>query len=113
MTATLRDAAGVTLATLFSEDKRAGRHTSAQRDDGRYTIVITARSPNAREVRSEVAIVIDRTLAAFKTETPAVSPNGDRRNEEFAVTFVLASPVNAKLRILRGSRTVAMPFEAR
>jgi hypothetical protein len=115
VTATLRDVSGVTLATLFSEDKRAGRHTfrfSAQGiPDGRYTIVITARSPNAREVRSEVAIVIDRTLAAFKTETPAVSPNGDRRNEELAVTFVLASPVSAKLRILRGSHTVATPFE--
>jgi N-acetylmuramoyl-L-alanine amidase len=115
VTATLRDVAGVTLATLFSEDKRAGRHTfkfSAQGiPDGRYTIAITARSPNSREVRSEVAIVIDRTLAAFRTEAPAVSPNGDRRNEELAVTFVLASPVNAKLKVLRGSRTVATPFE--
>ena len=115
VTATLRDVAGVTLATLFSEDKRAGRQTfkfSAQGiPDGRYTIVITARTPNAREVRSDVAIVVDRTLAAFKTETPAVSPNGDRRNEELAVTFVLASPVTAKLRIVRGSRTLATPFE--
>jgi hypothetical protein len=115
VTATLRDAAGVTLATLFSEDKRAGRHTfrfSAQGiPDGRYAIVITARTPNAREVRSEVPIVIDRTLAALKAVTPAVSPNGDRRNEELAVTFVLATPATAKLRIVRGSRTVATPFD--
>jgi hypothetical protein len=115
VTATLRDAAGVTLATLFTENKRAGRHTfrfSAQGvPDGRYTIVITARAPDAREVRSEVAIVIDRTLAAVKTVAAAVSPNGDGRNEELAVTFVLASPVTAKLRIMRGSRIVATPFE--
>ena len=115
VTATLRDAAGVTLATLFSGDRRAGRHSfrfSAQGiQDGRYTIVITARAPDAREVRSEVAIVIDRTLAAVKTVAAAVSPNGDRRNDELAVTFVLASPVTAKLRIMRGSRTVATPFE--
>jgi hypothetical protein len=115
VTATLRDASGVTLATLFSEAKRAGRHTfrfSAQGiPDGRYTIVITARAPDAREVRSEVAIVIDRTLAALKTVAAAVSPNGDRRNDELAVTFVLTTPVTAKLRIMRGSRTVATPFE--
>jgi hypothetical protein len=115
VTATLRDAAGVTLATLFTENKRAGRHTfrfSAQGvPDGRYTIVITARAPDAREVRSEVAIVIDRTLAAVKTVAAAVSPNGDGRNEELVVSFVLASPVTAKLRIMRGSRIVATPFE--
>ena len=115
VTATLRDVSGVTLATLFTEDKRAGRHTfrfSAQGiPDGRYTIAITARTTTGREVRSEVPIVVDRTLAAVKTQTPAVSPNGDRRNEELAVTFVLASPVTAKLRIVRGSRTVATPFE--
>ena len=114
VTATLRDVGGVTLATLFTEDKRAGRHTfrfSAQGiPDGRYTIAITARTTNGREVRSEVPIVVDRTLAAVRAATPAVSPNGDRRNEELAVTFVLASPVTAKLRIVRGSRTVATPF---
>jgi hypothetical protein len=115
VTAVLRDSAGTTLATLFSEDKRAGRHTfrfSAQGiPDGRYTVVITARAPNASEVRSSVAIVVDRTLAAVRTTTAAVSPNGDRRNEELVVNFVLASPVTAKLRIVRGSRTVATPFE--
>jgi hypothetical protein len=114
VTATLRDEFGQTLATLFSENKRAGRHTfkfSAQGiADGRYTVVIAARAPNGREVRSEVPIVIDRTLAAVKAMTVAVSPNGDRRNDELAVTFVLADAVTTKLRILRGRRTVATPF---
>jgi hypothetical protein len=115
VTATLRDEFGQTLATLFSEDKRAGRHTfrfSAQGiADGRYTVVLTARAPNGREVWSEVPIVIDRTLAAVKAMAAAVSPNGDRRNDEFAVTFVLADATTTKLRIVRGSRTIATPFD--
>jgi N-acetylmuramoyl-L-alanine amidase len=115
VTATLRDPVGLTLATLFSENKRAGRHTfrfSAQGiADGRYAVVIVARAPNGREVRSEVPIVIDRTLAAVKAVATAVSPNGDGRNEELTVTFVLADAVPTKLRIVRGARTVATPFD--
>jgi hypothetical protein len=115
VTATLRDAFGQILATLFSENKRAGRHMfkfSAQGiADGRYTVVITARAPNGREVRSELPILVDRTLAAVKAVPTAVSPNGDRRNDEFAVTFVLAEPVATRLRIVRGGRTIATPFD--
>ena len=72
--------------------------------------MITARAPNASEVRTAVAIVVDRTLAAVRTTTAAVSPNGDRRNEELVINFVLASPVTAKLRIVRGSRTWTPTF---
>jgi hypothetical protein len=115
VTATLRDQFGQALATLFSEDKRAGRHTfrfSAQGvADGRYAVVITARAPNGREVRSEVPIVIDRTLAAVKAVATAVSPNGDGRNDELAITLVLAEAVPTKLRVVRGARTIATPFD--
>jgi hypothetical protein len=115
VTATLRDTFGATLATLFDEERQAGRHTfrfTAQGvADGRYTIAITARTPNGREVRSEVAVVVDRTLAAVRAASSAVSPNGDRRNDELAVTFVLASAVETTLRIMRGARTVAVPFD--
>jgi hypothetical protein len=73
--------------------------------------VIVARAPNGREVRSEVPIVIDRTLAAVKAVATSVSPNGDGRNEELTVSFVLADAVPTKLRIVRGARTVATPFD--
>jgi hypothetical protein len=114
VTATLRDAAGVMLATLFAEQKRAGRHafrfTAAGVADGRYTIAITARDAGGREARVEVPIVIDRTLAAVEVATPAFSPNGDRRNDELVVTFVLATAAEARVRVVRGSRTVATVF---
>jgi N-acetylmuramoyl-L-alanine amidase/FlgD Ig-like domain len=115
VTATLRDSFGTTLATLFVEEKRAGRHTfrftASGVPDGRYTIVVVARAPTGREVRVEIPIVVDRTLAAFAAMPAAFSPNGDRRNDELALTFVLATPVDARVRIVRGSRTVATVFD--
>jgi hypothetical protein len=114
VTATLRDPFGTTLATLFVEEKRAGRHTfrftAAGIADGRYSIVVVARASNGREAHVEVPIVVDRTLAAFAAAPAAVSPNGDRRNDELALTFVLATAVEAKVRIVRGARTVATVF---
>jgi hypothetical protein len=115
VTATLRDGFGTTLATLFVADQQAGRHTfrfaATGVPDGRYTITISARERSGREARVEVPIVIDRTLAAVAAAPAAVSPNGDRRNDELAVTFVLAVPAETRVRIVRGSRTVATAFE--
>jgi hypothetical protein len=115
VTATLRDPSGQTLATLFSENKRAGRHTfkfSAQGvADGRYTVALIARAPNGREVRSEVPIVVDRTLAAVAVAPRVVSPNGDGRNDDLTISFVLSTSVRSQVRIVRGARTIATPFE--
>ena len=115
VTATLQDSVGVTLSTLFVEEKRSGRHTfrftGSGIADGRYTIALVARAANGGEVRVEIPIVIDRTLAAFTAAPAVVSPNGDRRNDELGLTFVLATPVTAKVRVVRGSRTVATVFE--
>ena len=114
VTATLRDAFGVTLATLFVEQKQAGRHSFRFRatgiPDGRYTIALAARSPDGKDARAEVPVVVDRTLAAVAVTPSAVSPNGDGRNDELAVTFVLAAPVTATVKIVRGTRTVATVF---
>jgi hypothetical protein len=108
VTATLRDAAGATLATLFSEQKKAGRQTfrftAAGVPDGRYTVVLVARDVVGKEVRAEIPIVIDRTLAAFAA-TPAVfSPNGDGRLDTIALTFVLTSGAHVTIEIAGGPR---------
>jgi hypothetical protein len=106
VTATLRDAAGQTLATLFSEQRKAGRQTfrfsATGVPDGRYTIVLDARAANGRTAHAEVPIVVDRTLAAFAATPAAYSPNGDGRLDSLAFTFVLASAAHVKIRVVGG-----------
>lgn len=106
VTATLRDASGAMLATLFAEQKKAGRQsfrfTATGVPDGRYSIVLNARAPNGREANAVVPIVVDRTLAAFAVSPAVYSPNGDRRLDQLAFTFVLAAAARVKLAIAGG-----------
>jgi hypothetical protein len=106
VTATLRDASGQTLATLFSEQRKAGRQTfrfsAAGVADGRYTVVLVARDVAGKEVRAEIPIVIDRTLAAFAAAPAVFSPNGDGRLDSITFTFVLATAAHLKIRIAGG-----------
>jgi hypothetical protein len=103
VTATLRDGSGSALATLFVEQKKAGRHsfrfTAAGVADGRYSVVLSATAPSGREANAVVPIVVDRTLAAFAVSPPVYSPNGDGRVDLLAFTFVLAAPAHVKLAI--------------
>ncbi len=106
VTATLRDEAGQTLATLFSEQRKAGRQTfrfsASGVADGRYTIVLVARDVAGKEVRAEIPIVVDRTLAAFAATPAAFSPNGDGRLDRIAFTFLLTAAAHVKIRIVGG-----------
>jgi hypothetical protein len=101
VTATLRDATGATLATLFAEPKKAGRQsfrfTATGIADGRYSVVLSAKAPSGKEANVVVPIVVDRTLAAFAVSPPVYSPNDDRRLDRLAFTFVLAAPAHVKL----------------
>jgi N-acetylmuramoyl-L-alanine amidase len=106
VTATLRDPFGAPLATLFSEQKKAGRQsfrfTAAGIVDGRYTVVLEASASNGRVARLEIPIVVDRTLAAFVAKPAVFSPNGDHRADQVAFSFVLAAPAHVRLRLASG-----------
>jgi hypothetical protein len=62
----LRDAANVTLATLFSEWRPAGRHsfsfTADAIPDGAYTIAVTASTASARPVTARTQLVVARAV---------------------------------------------------
>ena len=106
VTATLRDPFGQTLATLFSEQKAAGRQsfrfTASGIADGRYTIALVARGTTGTELRTEIPVVVDRTLAAFAAKPTVFSPNGDRRLEQLTFGFVLAAAAHVKLHVVSG-----------
>jgi hypothetical protein len=77
--------------------------------DGAYTIALVARAPNGREARTQVAIVVDRTLAALAVKPAAFSPNGDGRADRAEVSFVLAASATVEVRLeRRGAALVAL-----
>jgi hypothetical protein len=107
VTATLRDGSGQTLATLFTEQRKAGRQTfrfsATGIPDGRYTIVVDATAPNGKAAHAEIPIVVDRILAAFAAAPSVFSPNADGRLDTISFTFVLASAAHVTIRIAGGA----------
>ena len=69
VTATLIDAAGTTVGTLFTGPRSSGRHTfrwdGSGLPDGRYRVVVAS-----GEARAAAAVLVDRTLAAFAAVPP-------------------------------------------
>jgi hypothetical protein len=114
VTATLADASGRALATLFSESRSAGPQsfvfTGEGIADGSYRIVLQAVGTNGRVVSGRVSVLVNRTLSAFAASRKVFSPNGDGRADRLDFTFALATPAQVKLRVLRGGRWVATPF---
>jgi N-acetylmuramoyl-L-alanine amidase len=113
VTATVVDAAGRTVATLFSEPRGAGQQGFAFSaegiPDGAYTIVITAVNGGGKQATGRVAILVSRTLFAYAAGRAAFSPNGDGRLDSMPFTFTLGSPATVRLRILREGKWVATP----
>jgi hypothetical protein len=106
VTATLRDPFGTPLATLFSEQKKAGRQ-SFRFTAGRHRR--RAVHGRARGVCVERPLRAARdpdrrrpTLAAFTAKPAVFSPNGDHRADQLAFSFVLAAPAHVRLRLASG-----------
>jgi hypothetical protein len=112
LTATVVDAAGAPVATLFSEQKAAGSYvfqwTAAGIPDGRYGVVLTARNGFGVETTATVAVIIDRTLAAFRVVPQVFSPNRDGRNDTTRFRFVLSQPARVSLIVKRGRRGIGV-----
>jgi hypothetical protein len=104
---------GTLMASLFTDTKPAGRNTFVFRGqgmkDGPYRLVLTASSAG-KFVTAIVPLVVNRTLAGFAASPLVFSPNGDGRLDTVAFPFSLAYPVQAQLRILRGTTAVATPY---
>ncbi len=92
----------------------AGQHTvqidGAGLPDGRYGIVITARTATGTTVQSIVPLTVSRTLGVVTASPAAFSPNGDGRRDRLVVTFSLAAAADVRIRIERDGRWVARPL---
>jgi hypothetical protein len=111
VTATLTDARGNALGVLFTGERLAGPHSFVWKDigvaDGRYRIVLTALAGSGAQAVATVPVIVDRTLAAVRSDRAAISPNGDGRADTATLAFTLFGPARVQLTIERAGRTYA------
>src|SRR5436190_1005077 len=114
VTATLVDAFGTPITTLFVEPKTTGsyafRWDATGIADGRYGIVLTARNAIGIETTATLAVIVDRTLAGFQVAPQVFSPNRDGRLDTARFSFTLDKAARVTLTIRRGKRTLGQVF---
>jgi hypothetical protein len=108
VTATLRDAGGHNVATLFTQQHQPGKQTfkltATDVPEGHFQLVLTAANGKTT-VSASVPVVIDRTVTRF-TVAPAVT-NGD-----VTFAFQLARVAAVRLDIQRSGKTVVPVYSA-
>ena len=114
VTASVVDANGVPVTTLFMEQHNAGPSEfswdALGLADGRYGIVLTARNALGIETTATVGVTVDRTLIGFNVEPEVFSPNGDGRLDTASFNFQLNGPAQVSLVVRRGTRTLGPVF---
>ncbi len=111
VTATLVNAEGLALATLFSEAKPAGvqsfRWVADSLSDGSYSILLSAKTLDAREVTASVPVSVNRTLSSLSSLPTYLSPNTDGRADRLRVAFTLAADADVTVTVRSGSAVIA------
>ncbi|MEP6908834.1 MAG: N-acetylmuramoyl-L-alanine amidase [Actinomycetota bacterium] len=114
ITASVIDASGFPVTTLFVEQKSAGTYRFAWDAlglaDGRYGVVLTARNALGIETTATVTVIVDRTLAGFTVAPQVFSPNGDGRLDTTHFDFLLNGPARVSLTLRLGDRVVGQVF---
>lgn len=89
---------------------RAGTHTveivGDTLLDGRYEVVVRARSPSGQEVRRSLPITVSRVLGLVSVSPQAFSPNGDGRQDAVTLRFSVTASAVVRVRVLREGRGV-------
>jgi hypothetical protein len=111
VTATVLDGDGIALATLFSLAKPVGaqsfRWVPDALPDGSYTVLISARTLDNREVASSTRVSVNRTLALVSALPAFLSPNGDGRSDSARVSFTLAADADVTVTVRSGPAVTA------
>ncbi len=114
---TVVDAGGGTVAELEARQWRRAGPRSVVFDgkdlpDGAYVVHIAANATGGRTAGADVPVTVTRTLGRVTLAAPAMTPNGDGRDDALSLTVPLTAPATVTVRILREGRWVATPFTA-
>jgi hypothetical protein len=114
VTASVVDAAGTAMGTLFSEQKLSGRHSfkwnGAGVPDGRYVVVLAARNGAGVESTATVTVIVNRTLVGVRLVPQVFSPNGDGRHDVTRFRFGLNGRARIAVAVLRKKKTLGQVF---
>jgi hypothetical protein len=115
VTATVADAAGAQVTTLFTEARPAGPNTFTfdPRNfvSGTYTIALTVAAADGRVTTVSIPVAVNSPAAGFAATSKLFSPNGDGRLDMLEFRFELAEPAEVKLRVLKDGAFVAAVFQ--
>ena len=118
VTATVTDAAGTVVATLFS-DQLQGSHTQSfpykaeGLPDGKYVLTVSAGGEDGRTGRAEVSFAVDRTLTGLMLSAPTVTPNGDGSDDSLEIAFTLSAAADVTVQVEQSGAIVAPVFTGR
>jgi hypothetical protein len=114
VTAQVLDESGAPMLTLVNEQRTAGNNSFEWAAhvlvDGRYRIVVTAKS-GTKTVTKTADVIVDRTLAGLQAMPMVISPNGDGVNDTTTLSFGLAQNVPVRLDIMQAGVIVGSPFQ--
>jgi hypothetical protein len=113
--ATVLDAYGVPVTTLFTEARPAGPNTYVfdprTLPTGVYTIALSATDSSGRVTSTSIGVSVNLVVAGLAAGGTIFSPNGDGRLDTLELRFELAAPAEVKLRVLKEGKWIATVFE--
>ncbi|MGE5272459.1 MAG: FlgD immunoglobulin-like domain containing protein [Verrucomicrobiota bacterium] len=112
VTATVKDATGAVVATLFANQVQGARRQSFAYGgdglaDGAYTLSVAAVTADGRSGRLEAPFAIDRTLSGLALSTAVLTPNGDGVDDTIGISFTLATGAEVTVQIEQAGSVVA------
>jgi N-acetylmuramoyl-L-alanine amidase/FlgD Ig-like domain len=115
VTATVKDATGGTIATLFASQAQSARrqvfpYAATGLADGTYAVTVVAVGADGRSASLEAPFAIDRTLSAPALTTSLLTPNGDGVDDTLGISFTLATDAQVTVQIEQAGTVVAAVF---
>jgi N-acetylmuramoyl-L-alanine amidase-like protein len=112
VTATVSDASGAAVATLFSAQLQGARthsfsYAAPGLSDGTYSLTISALGEDGRTGTAQASFAIDRTLSGLTLSTSTITPNGDGVDDSVAIGFVLGTSAEVIVQVEQGGTVVA------